>query len=278
MKAFRFSSPTRQTIRQAVVVLVIIALAIAIPIGTAKAYTGYPTTSIVSVEKDVSVTVQIKNLPPNQTFTVRMGKMGTLGVGGEIVKTFDSGTGGDQKMTFSIPAALKGQAQIAFRMDSTPGGWFAYDFFNNSVSQTAVPTSATTPTKTPTGPTPTKTPTKTPTGPTPTKTAVTPAATKVPGYTGIPTIKIIAVVKDDTVTIKTDNYPANETFTVRMGAFGTRAIGGVVVGTTESGKGGAFEATYKIPAEQKGNLLIAIRLDSTHGYYSYNWFWNNNAP
>jgi hypothetical protein len=216
--------------------------------------------------------------------------MGTKAIGGEIVKTFDSGTGGVQKMTFNIPASLKGQAQIAIRMDSTPGGWFAYNFFINSVSSTAVPTkvggATATPTKTATGPTPTKTPTgptptKTPTGPTPTKTAtkvVTPVATKIPGYTGIPTISIIAVVKDSTVTIKTNNYPPNQKFTVRMGAFGTKAIGGTVVGTTDSGKGGVFEATYTIPEAMKGKLLIAIRLDSPAGFYSYNWFWNNNAP
>ena len=272
---------SRRGLKQIFIAALILTLAIAIPLGTAKAYTGFPTFDIISVEKDVSVTIQTVNLPPTQTFTVRMGKMGTNGVGGEIVKTFDSGTGGVQKMTFNIPASLKGLAQIAIRMDSTPGGWFAYNFFINSVSSTAVPTTAggatATPTKTATGPTPTKTPT----GPTPTKTAtkvVTPAATKIPGYSGIPTISIIAVVKDSTVTIKTNNYPPSQVFTVRMGAFGTKGIGGTVVGTTDSGKGGVFEATYTIPEAMKGKLLIAIRLDSPAGFYSYNWFWNNNAP
>lgn len=263
---------SRRSLNQMLILVLILTLAIAIPLGTAKAYTGFPTFDIVSVEKDVSVTIQTVNLPPTQTFTVRMGKMGTKAIGGEIVKTFDSGAGGVQKMTFNIPASLKGQAQIAIRMDSAPGGWFAYNFFVNSVSSTAVPTTpggaTATPTKTPTGPTPTKTPTK----------VVTPAATKIPGYSGIPTISIIAVVKDGTVTIKTNNYPPNQVFTVRMGAFGTKGIGGTVVGTTDSGKGGVFEATYTIPEAMKGKLLIAIRLDSPAGFYSYNWFWNNNAP
>lgn len=275
MNAIVRSLTSRRVVRLAVVLALVLTLAVAIPLGTARAYTGFPTIDIVSVDKDVSVTVQTHNLPPNQTFTVRMGKIGTKAVGGDIVKTFDSAAGGEQKMTFSIPATLKGLAQIAIRMDSTPGGWYAYDWFVNSVSSTAVPTSAATASGTKTA---TPTPTKTPTGPTPTKTAVTPAATKVPGYTGIPTIKIIAVAKDSTVTVRTNNYPAGETFTVRMGKFGTRGIGGVVVGTTDSGKGGVFDVTYKIPDELKGQLLIAIRLDSPHGFYSFNWFWNNNAP
>ena len=272
---------SRRSLHQLLILVLILTLAIAIPLGTAKAYTGFPTIAIVSVEKDVSVTIQAGNLPPNQTFTVRMGKMGTLAVGGEIVKTFDSGTGAAQKLTLNIPASLKGQAQIAIRMDSAPGGWFAYDFFINSVSSTAVPTtvggSTATPTKTPTGPTPTRTPTGTLATKTPTK-VVTPAATKIPGYSGIPTISIIAVVKDSTVTIKTNNYPPNQVFTVRMGAFGTKGIGGTIVGTTDSGKGGVFEATYNIPEALKGKLLISIRLDSPAGFFSYNWFWNNNAP
>lgn len=279
MKAIVGQLASRRSMRLAVILGLVITLVVALPLGTAKAYTGFPTIDIVSVEKDVSVTVQAHNLPPNQTFTVRMGKIGTKAVGGDIVKTFDSAAGGEQKLTFSIPATLKGLAQIAIRMDSTPGGWFAYDWFVNSVSSTAVPTSAATASGAKTAtPIPTKTPTKTPTGPTATKTAVTPAATKVPGYTGIPTIKIIAVAKDSTVTVRTNNYPVGETFTVRMGKFGTRGIGGVVVGTTDSGKGGVFDVTYKIPDELKGQLLIAIRLDSPHGFYSFNWFWNNNAP
>jgi hypothetical protein len=66
---------------------------------------------------------------------------------------------------------------------------------------------------------------------------------------------------------------------VRMGPIGTKAIGGIVVGTTDSGTGGSFEATYNIPASLAGSALIAIRMDSANGfYYSYNWFYNTNYP
>jgi hypothetical protein len=264
-------------LRNTLIFLVILALAISIPLGSAKAYTGFPTTSIVSVEKDVSVTVQMNNLPPTQSFTVRMGKIGTKAIGGEIVKTFDSAAGGSQKMTFNIPASLKGLAQIAIRIDS-PAGYYAYDWFTNSVSSTALATSPGAGTPTATKPAATATPSATKTAtPAGTKTA-TVAATAKSGYSGIPTISILSVVKDSTVTVKTNNYPANETFTVRLGAFGTKAIGGTIVGTVESGKGGVFEATFTIPEAMKGKSLIAIRLDSTHGYYSYNWFWNYTTP
>ena len=102
------------------------------------------------------------------------------------------------------------------------------------------------------------------------------AAPAPPGYSGIPTISILSVVKDVSVTIQTNNFPASQDFTVRMGAYGTQAIGGTIVATTPSGSGGSFQVTYNIPAGLVGSSQIAIRLDSASGfYYSYNWFYNN---
>jgi hypothetical protein len=87
------------------------------------------------------------------------------------------------------------------------------------------------------------------------------------------------VVKETSVTILTANFPASDTFNVTMGAYGTQGIGGISVGTVNSGAGGSFTATFNIPAALIGSNKIAIRLQSsTSGYYSYNWFYNNNAP
>jgi hypothetical protein len=94
----------------------------------------------------------------------------------------------------------------------------------------------------------------------------------------VPTFTIVSVVRDTSVTIRTSNFPANQTFTARMGPIGTRGIGGTSVGTTNSGSGGSFTATYNIPAHLRGSYQIAIRLDSPSGYFSYNWFYNNTTP
>lgn len=104
--------------------------------------------------------------------------------------------------------------------------------------------------------------------------AVLPTAQPVIAETEIPTFEVIEVVEDTSVTIKTSNFPADETFTVLMGQIGSRGIGGITVATTETGEGGELELTYDIPEELKGNKLIAIRLQSESGYYSYNWFIN----
>jgi LysM repeat protein len=98
-----------------------------------------------------------------------------------------------------------------------------------------------------------------------------------PRTSQIPTIEILSVVRNKRVTIQTANFPANTDFSVTMGKYGTKGIGGMEVATTESGSGGSFTATYQIPYVLRGHDRIAIRLQSASGYYSYNWFYNNST-
>ncbi|HSV85079.1 MAG TPA: hypothetical protein VLH85_00795 [Levilinea sp.] len=215
-------------------------------------FTGIPTFMIQAVVRDSTVTVLTNNFPPNQIFTVRMGAMGTRAIGGIVIGTTNSGAGGSFVETYTIPASLAGSSRIAIRMDSS-AGFYAYNWFWNNSTAPLTPV-----------------PTITPGGPTPTPTA--------PPYTGIPTFNIQAVVRDVSVTILSNNFPPNQTFTVRMGAYGTRGISGIVVGTTNSGAGGSFVETYTIPASLAGSTRIAIRLESSLGFYAFNWFWNNTTP
>src|SRR5512146_2233780 len=98
-----------------------------------------------------------------------------------------------------------------------------------------------------------------------------------PAAAAYPSISIAAVKANETVTLNTHDFPANVDFTVRMDVAGNLAIDGIVVGHTNSGLGGAFSVTYKIPAELYGESTIAIRLESDRGYYAYNWFVNRTS-
>ena len=208
-------------------------------------YTGIPTFNISAVKAGETVSILTSNLPASQLFTVRMGEYGTLALGGTVVGTLDSGSGGTLSQTFTIPAALVSRAKIAIRMDC-PLGYYSYNWFYNNTS--------------------------------PVSPSATPAVTLVPAYYGIPTFSIISVVKDVQVTISTFNFPPGQTFTVKMGEFGTMGIGGIVVTTTDSASGGSFSKTYAIPAALAGRSKIAIRLESANGYfYAYNWFYNNTT-
>jgi len=212
--------------------------------GTTPGYSGIPTFSIVSVEEDAKVTIKTNNFPKDVDFKVLMGQYGTKGIGGTLVATTDSGDGGVLTLTYDIPVALKGLDRIAIRLEATSGGYYAFNWFWNNNSEVTTPVTPTT-----------------------------------PGYTGIPTFMVSAVVKDSSVTIKTANFPKDTEFKVLMGKYGTMGVGGTEVATTNSGDGGALTLTYNVPDALKGLDRIAVRLQATSGgYYAYNWFWNNTYP
>lgn len=212
--------------------------------GSTRPSTGaIPTFSIVSVDRDKTVTIQTANLPARDTFQVTMGAYGTRGVGGTLVETVGSKAGGTRTYTFNIPAALAGSRRIAIRMESPTSGFFAFNWFWNNTA-----------------------------GSSGTGGENTSGGT---GYTGFPTFSIVSVVRNSTVTIQGYNFPKNDTFNVTMGYMGTRGVGGISAGTYASGAGGTFTATFNIPAGLAGQKQIAIRLQSpTSGYFAYNWFWN----
>jgi hypothetical protein len=208
---------------------------------TTSTYGLVPTFSIVNVVKDSTITIQTASFPVNDTFNVRMGPMGTAGINGTYVGTINTSSGGTFQATFSIPNNLWGSYQISVRLESPYSGYNSYNWFTNSTGSSSY--------------------------------------TPYIPYTGIvPTFSIVSVVKDSTVTIQTANFPAGDTFNVRMGSMGTQGINGTYVGTISSGSGGTFQATFNVPTNLVGSYQIAIRLESpSSGYYSYNWFYNNTG-
>lgn len=205
-------------------------------------YSGIPTFSILAVKEDQEVTLQTNNFPKNKEFKVLMGKMWTKGIGGVQVATFNSGDGGKFTKTFEVPESLKGQYQISIRLQTSDGYYYAYNwFYNNTTNGTST--------------------------------------SKPSGYTGIPTFSITGVKKDSTVTIKTNNFPADVDFKVLMGKMGTKGVNGVYVETINSGEGGVFSSTFNVPASLAGQSQIAIRLEATSGgFYAFNWFYNVTYP
>lgn len=221
--------------------------------GVTTPYTGIPTITIMSVTSGETVTVRTNNFPANRTFNVLMGQIGTRGIGGTQVTTMSSGGGGSFVETFDIPAGLKANFQISIRLQTDDGIFYAYNWFynNTTTSQTATQPI--------------------------TQPSTQPSTST--GYSGIPTFSITGVVRDDTVTIRTNNFPANYDFKVLMGKMGTQGIGGSHVTTISSGSGGAFTGNYAIPESLAGDNRIAIRLESTTGgFYAFNWFYNNTYP
>lgn len=229
--------------RRAVTAVGLLLLALFFTAGTASSQSHpIPTISITSVQRGESVSFQTYNYPAGQTFTVRMGKMGTRGIGGEVVGTLDSGAGGSMSASYTIPESLEDEYQIAVRLDSNLGFYSFNWFYNNTTGTVSNPGSNS-------------------------------------GYVGIPTFKITAVSKGENVTIETNNFPANMTFYVTMGKMYTQGIGGINVGKLESGEGGTMTAVFNIPDALQDDGRISIRAQTAHAYpfYAYNWFWNNST-
>jgi heat shock protein HslJ len=95
----------------------------------------------------------------------------------------------------------------------------------------------------------------------------------------VPTITIVAVVKDQSVTFETGNFPAEQDFTVTMGRIYSRGVGGYEVGTFNSGDGSAQQLSFPIPEELAGQYRIAVRAQTSHPrpYFAFNWFYNNTT-
>ncbi len=105
---------------------------------TEPAPTPIPTISIDSVNVNETVTIRTRNFPPDTTFLVTMGHMGTLGIDGTPVGTLYSGAGGEMTATFPIPVLLKGLERIAIRAQSNP--YYAYNWFDNQTEPLPTPT------------------------------------------------------------------------------------------------------------------------------------------
>lgn len=94
----------------------------------------------------------------------------------------------------------------------------------------------------------------------------------------LPTIAIVSVVRNTSVSIQTFNFPPDHEFDVLLGRMGTRGVNGVKVSEISSGAGGSFIASFMIPVSLWNQSQIAIRLQSKTNskYFAYNWFYNKN--
>ena len=217
-------------------------------------YNG-PMIFIVSVNCDNTVTIRTANFPANTEFAVLMNYYGTLGIAGQQVTTVNSGAGGVLNWTFTIPESLRGLQRIAIRLVSYSTGYYAYNWFWNNPSVAC------------------------PGSPTPGTPYVPSDSGNLPSVGPIPTFFIKAVQRDTSVTIVTNNFPANDTFDVYMNFYGTAGINGIKIGSVNSDGGGTLTYTFTVPDAMKGQPRIAVRLKSpTSGYYAFNWFWNNTYP
>lgn len=87
---------------------------------------------------------------------------------------------------------------------------------------------------------------------------------------------IVGVKEDESVVIRTKDFPVRTSFTILIDIVGKQAVGGKQVGSFNSEKGGVIEQTVAIPESLRGELILAIRVESKDGYYAASWFINED--
>lgn len=111
----------------------LIILLLALMLGRAGAQEDLiPALSVESVEVGRSIVLLAEDLPRHDDFVVTIGRIGTLGVGGEVVGTVNSGADGMFRATFPIPDALKGVSRLSVRAENSEGA-HGYDWFDNYI-------------------------------------------------------------------------------------------------------------------------------------------------
>ena len=95
-----------------------------------------PTFAICGVLRDDVVVIRTDpTFLPNREFAVMMNYMGTLGIDGYVVGSFNTGPTGVITASYEIPAGLRGLDQIQIRAEEIGGPFYSYNYFDN---QTAV--------------------------------------------------------------------------------------------------------------------------------------------
>ena len=210
-----------------------------------------PAISIKSAVESKSVTFSISNFPKNAEVKAFLGKMFTRGLKGTEVASFTTNENGTAEATVDIPATLANEERLAIRVESLKGGWYSYNWFWNKQGGTVVIPPSTTP-----------------------PAATTPVTTTVTPDKNAPILSVLSVDPKKTVTLKVENLKPNVEFTILMGKKDTMGVKGIAVGTFNSQSNPSVQMTVNIPAELAGEEIIAVRIESTRGYYAYNWFIN----
>ena len=201
--------------------------------------------SVIRVRKDRDVTIQANSFPHNSTFQVEMRYDG-----GKWVYSDQLNSGGSFIANVPIPHQLRGYSPLTIRVTKYPDAVTDLETFPNYSFNESTFRS---------------------------REYIKFDYTSRQKYEGIPTIEIKNVRAGESVTFKAVNFPPHLEFDIYMGKMGSKGKDGYHAGDFYSGPGGDFLVTVDIPYQLRNQSRIAIRTESTEkGYFSYNWFDNQN--
>ena len=85
---------------------------------------------------------------------------------------------------------------------------------------------------------------------------------------------VVSVVKDTSVTLRSEYFPKGQDFLIRMGRYGTHGLGGDEINTVNTGDSGIFGVTLSIPSDLQGKSPLDVRFDDVYGQSAEISFYN----
>ncbi|HPS47401.1 MAG TPA: hypothetical protein PKX37_02865 [Flexilinea sp.] len=170
--------------KQLFVLMILVAMfAIGIATVQAEGIEPYPSYTITSVTVDQSVSILTLNFPADTEFIVRMKDLNSVSDYIDVAK-FNTQSGGSFTATFPIPAELVGKKSIGMLLSNNNGIEIPSTFSNEAMTETVA---------------------------------------TVCDYSVLPSFTIDSVVKGKSITVTTGTFPANQSFTVKMGYYAAGA-------------------------------------------------------
>ena len=102
-------------------VIIALAMLLLVTVPAQAKPSAVKSTTIVSVEKNEYVAVQLENFPSNTTYHVRMNVNGTYGINGYLSSKITTNSGGTFVAKFPIPEELADEDIISIRFENIEG-------------------------------------------------------------------------------------------------------------------------------------------------------------
>jgi hypothetical protein len=230
-------------------VLIALAMLLLVVVPAQAAPSAAKSTTIISVEKNEYVVVQLENFPSNSTYHVRMNVNGTYGINGYLASKVTTNSGGTFIAKFPIPEELANEDIISIRFEDVEGDNDPpYNFFYNEDAAFNYSASGS-------------------------------GDTTYNNWDyGEPQFDILKVNKSVSMVAKTNYFPPGDRWAVFMkdGALDSEEL--YDINGFDASEGGIYEMTLTIPsALQYSEKIAVIFYNINDGYRTYDLIWNRDC-
>lgn len=230
-------------------VLIALTMLLLVTIPVTAAPSAARSTTIVSVERNEYVVVQLESFPSNATYHVRMNVNGTYGINGYLASKVTTNSGGTFMVKIPIPEELVNEDIISIRFENIEGDSDPpYNYFYNEDAAFSYSSGS------------------------------TDDSTYNNLDYGFPTFVVLSVTRGAEMEVETKYFPAGDRWAVYMkdGALDEEDL--YEVNGFEAADGNIMKMTLPIPADlQYSEKISVIFYRISDGFRTYDLIWNRDC-